>query len=364
MALEKSANRFLDTFSRLRWRLTLSFSLVTLAAIFMVAWWSFLAVSLYLSQTLPESSLVEVRGEILNTLLSFIFPAVAVLAIPALLVGTLFGFITARWLERRLERLREATDAWSEGQFDARYHDEANDEISRFGRQLNHVAAELEGLLHTRQELAALEERNQLARDLHDSVKQQLTAATLQISTAEALIEQNPRAARNALVEAERLAIQAQQELTTIILELRPAALHDKGLPEALQHYLDQWVVQTGIQANFSTSPISDLPFNLELTLFRVAQEALANVTRHSAAGRVTVQLIATTGQITLNIRDDGRGFHPAAIQDSGFGLKSMRERVTQLNGSLSVISTPGSGTEVRAVLPLDSLLAAEGKTG
>jgi signal transduction histidine kinase len=347
---QKFANRFLN---RLRWRLTLSFTLVTLAAILMAAWWSFLALNVYLSRTMPDLFGGATGSQLLPSLVQLAGQALLVLIIPAVLVGTLFGFLTARWLENRLDHLRETTDAWANGNFKPRIQDAAQDEIARFGRQLNQMASELETLLMTRQQLAAMEERNQLARDLHDSVKQNLAAAILQISAARNLIETKPEAAKLALHQAENLALQSQQELTNVILELRPAALHEKDLTAALKDYLDQWQQQNHLAIEFSHSENLSLSFSQELTLFRIVQEALANVIRHSGATRVRVALHGDSREVILAVQDNGRGFDPHGLNSTGFGLKSMRDRLEEIGGRLVLESSPGQGTRLSAHLPL-----------
>jgi len=343
-------NRF---FNRLRWRLTLSFTLVTLGAILMAAWWFFLAFNLYLSRFLPDIFANELIGEFLMTAIRLAGPALLVLIIPAVLVGTLFGFLTARWLENRLDHLRETTNAWADGNFKPRIHDPAQDEIARFGRQLNQMASELETLLMTRQQLAAMEERNQLARDLHDSVKQNLAAAILQISAARNLIETRPEHAKLALHQAENLALQSQQELTNVILELRPAALHEKELTAALKDYLQQWQQQNHLAIEFSHSENLKLSFSQELTLFRIVQEALANVSRHSGATQVNVALWGDSREVILAVQDNGRGFDPHGLNSPGFGLKSMQDRLEEIGGRLEIESSPGQGTRLSAHLPL-----------
>lgn len=347
---QKFANHFLN---RLRWRLTLSFTLVTLAAILMAAWWSFLALNVYLSRTIPDLFGGATGSHLLPSLVQLAGQALLVLIIPAVLVGTLFGFLTARWLENRLDHLRETTDAWANGNFKPRIQDAAQDEIARFGRQLNQMASELETLLMTRQQLAAMEERNQLARDLHDSVKQNLAAATLQISAAQNLIETRPDAAKLALHRAENLALQSQQELTNVILELRPAALHEKDLIAALEDYLQQWQQQNHLTIEFSHSENLNLSFSQELTLFRIVQEALANVIRHSGATHINVALCGDNREAILAVQDNGRGFDPRGLNSTGFGLKSMRDRLEEIGGRLEIKSSPGQGTRLSAHLPL-----------
>ncbi len=343
-------------FRQLRWRLTLYFTLVTLAALLMVLWWSFLGFSLYLTRANPQASLEELATEFFQNLIPAVLPWLALVLLLALLVSAVFGFITARWLENRLNHLRQATDAWSGGDFSVRVRDDIQDEITHFGQQLNRMADEMEILLQTRQQLAALEERNQIARDLHDSVKQQLTAAGLQFGAARSLLECDPPAARQSILQAQALAHQAQNELTSIILELRPAALHEKGLTGALQSYISQWSQQSGIRVEFSARNLDSLPYNSELALFRTVQEALANVARHSQASQVELRL-SGGAIVELCIEDNGRGFDPALITSQGFGLKSMSDRMADLNGSLEIASTPGGGARITARLPVQSSL-------
>jgi NarL family two-component system sensor histidine kinase LiaS len=339
---------------RLKWRLILSFVLVTLASMMMTAWWSFIGLTLYLARSQPEANLGQIRGELLTTLGPVIFPGLLVFLIPALLVSVLFGFVTTSWLENRLKKLNSAINAWGDGNFTTRIRDDAQDEVAHLSRQLNQMAAELETTLHTKQELAALDERNQLARDLHDSVKQQLAAARLQISAAGLMIQTDPVSAQTALQQAGQLTTQAQQELSNIILELRPAALSEQGLTSTAATYLDQWGKQTNITVQSSLSAVTGLNFDGELALFRVLQESLANVARHSRASNVKVSLQPVEKTVLLQIQDDGRGFNPAEIPNHGYGLHSMPERLAELGGSLKVDTAPGQGVTVTAHLPLE----------
>src|ERR687895_203068 len=151
----------------------------------------------------------------------------------------IFGFLTAWGLTRRLQRLARAAQAWSRGDFSVVVKDRSKDEIGQLSRELNQMAAQLEGLIQARQELATLETRNRFARDLHDSVKQQVFATSFQVAAARALVEKDTKAAEAHLTQAEELARQAQRELNVLIGELRPAALEGKGLSSALRDYLE-----------------------------------------------------------------------------------------------------------------------------
>lgn len=280
-----------------------------------------------------------------------LLPFFFIIFIPAAFMGAIFGFVASRGFTRRLHALAQATEAWRRGDFTPRVHDASGDEIGQLARQLNEMAEQLQWLLQTRMELASLEERNRLARDLHDSVKQQIFATTMQLAAANALMNSQPQEAWPHLVEAEKLARQAQQELTGLIQELRPAALAGKGLAEALQAYVADWSRQTTIPAAVRTWGERPLPLEIEQSLFRVAQEALANVARHSQAHRVDLHLAWQDNQVTLTVKDNGRGFQPEAPA-GGLGLQSMKERVAARHGRFTVRSQPGQGTTVSAIIP------------
>ncbi len=294
------------------------------------------------------ASLREWPGEILRTLL----PSAAVVTLFAALVGTVFGFFTARGLGRRLTALAQAADAWSRGDFSTRVRDPAADELGVLARRLNRMAEQLENLLQARQELAALEERNRLARELHDAVKQQVFAAGMQLAAARRHLPHQPLQAQTALEQAEALLRQAQSELTALIRELRPAALQGQGLVPALQEYLDAWSRRTGIRADLHVQGRRHLPLEVEQALFRVAQEALSNVARHSRAQTVVLRLQWEPDAVVLAIQDDGVGFRPEEARGRGMGLTSMAERVQDLGGTLEVHSEPGKGTRVVARIP------------
>jgi two-component system, NarL family, sensor histidine kinase LiaS len=268
------------------------------------------------------------------------------------IVGTVFGLVTARGLTRRLRKVTQAADAWSRGDFSVTIADRSNDELGQMARRLNRMSQQLENLLHTRQELATLEERNRLARDLHDSVKQQVFATAMQVGAARELLPGDPTQAKNRLSDAEQLARQAQQELSSLIRELRPVALENKGLVVALRELLAEWSKQTGVQAELRLQGERTLPLGIEQTLYRVVQEALANVIRHSGAARADVRLTWESNRVNLSIRDNGHGFDLDTAAGQGVGLQSMRERVQESGGTFTVDSNT-SGTQIEAVIPL-----------
>lgn len=198
------------------------------------------------------------------------------------------------------------------------------------------------------QRLAVTQERNRLSRDLHDSVKQRVFAMSMQLGTAQVLLDREPERAREAIDHAERLARQAGSELNLVIQELRPVDLEDRGLPDALRGYARDWSDQSGIPAEVTTS--GDLPEapEIEYALLRIAQEAMANVARHSGASTVRLELRTEDRAVFLSIVDDGIGFDPDR-PGHGVGLASMRERAEALGGELTLDSAPGRGASITA---------------
>jgi signal transduction histidine kinase len=211
------------------------------------------------------------------------------------------------------------------------------------------LVEELQATQTKLQQLAVVDERNRLARDLHDSVKQQVYAISMQLGAARVLLEEEHRA-YGPVTEAERLAKQAGVELTTLIRELRPPSLEHQTLDKALQEYVTRWSRQNGIAADVKLNGASSIPLASEDTLFRVAQESLANVARHSRARHVRVELAHQWDEIALIIEDDGAGFDMGRVE-KGVGLDSMRERLEETGGHLEISSEKGRGTKVLATM-------------
>jgi len=210
---------------------------------------------------------------------------------------------------------------------------------------------EIEALFEKTKELAIVEERNRLARDLHDSAKQKAFAALAQLGTADGIVTHNLPAGREHLKEAENLVYEVIQELTFLIQEMYPLALKEKGLINALREYVFEWENRTDIRVNLKVTQETRLPLNVEQALYRIVQEALANVARHSQAGRVELALeFAATG-VTLVISDDGHGFDPGT-RSNGIGLRLIRERTESINGQLTIASSTGNGTRILISIP------------
>lgn len=291
------------------------------------------------------------RWEMLLYALMAVFNSAVVLTVSAVVIGTIFSFLIARGLVKRLKSVSETATAWGRGDFSQRNRDRGKDEIGILARDMNKVAAQLENLMHTRQELAALDERNRLARDLHDSVKQQVFATTMNLGAALALWERNPQEALQRVDTAAALSRQSQHELTQLIQTLRPAQFSEQNLVVALREYFSIWQRNTGIAIQLTLPPnLNEIPSDIQEMLYRICQEAFSNIARHSGATSAKLVIEAKLGEVVIRISDDGHGFDPSK-PSSGLGLKSMSERVQSLGGKFKITSGP-AGTQIIAALP------------
>ena len=206
---------------------------------------------------------------------------------------------------------------------------------------------ELKATQERLKDLAVVEERNRLARDLHDSVKQQVFAISMQLSAARMSLSENDKTFQS-VTEAEKLAQQAGTELTTLINALRPPGLESKSLTEAVHEYVDDWSRQNRIGSEIKIDPTIIVNQQVEQALFRVLQEALANVARHSKADKVMVELRSDKDAVMLTITDNGIGFDAKQVA-KGIGLDSMQERLIAVSGKIEVVSEKSKGTRITA---------------
>ena len=214
----------------------------------------------------------------------------------------------------------------------------------------NQAAAAIENarLYDQARDLATIEERQRLARELHDAVTQTLFSASL---IAEALPDawrQSPEKAQRGVEELRRLTRGALAEMRTLLLELRPAALAEKPLGELLDALCTSVTSRTRIPIELEVAGDALLAPDIQIALYRVTQEALNNIAKHAAASRVTISGRCDPERVELRIVDDGRGFEPSGVAPGSLGLGIMRERAASIGARLHVDSQPGAGTAVR----------------
>src|SRR3954447_10892948 len=209
------------------------------------------------------------------------------------------------------------------------------------------IAIENARLYERSRELSIVEERNRLARELHDSVTQQLFGVALAAESASTLLERDRDAAAAELRRVSDLARGAMEELRAVVFELRPGSLEAEGLGTVLRKHVEVLRRVSGQAIDLRIGDVPRLPGAEAAQVLRIAQEALGNAVRHSRAGRIKVKL---DGRV-LVVADDGRGFDKSAVRGRRLGLTSMAERATELGATLRVDSAPGQGTTIRLEL-------------
>lgn len=207
-------------------------------------------------------------------------------------------------------------------------------------------------LFEQTKDLAVMEERNRLARDLHDSAKQKAFAALAQLGTVNGISKTMTHEALPHVSEAETLIYEVIQELNFLIQEIYPIALQEKGLETTLREYIFEWENRNEVQVNLQIQNCRELPLELEQAVYRVIQEALANIARHSKAKRVDISLVYNPELLQVMIADDGCGFDMNQ-KPKGVGFRSMRERINSVRGTFQVQSTPNQGTRLIIQIPL-----------
>jgi PAS domain S-box-containing protein len=215
------------------------------------------------------------------------------------------------------------------------------------------VTVENAHLLSETRDKAALEERQRLARDLHDSVSQALYGIALGVETARERLEKDPKAAAEPLDYIRSLNETGLAEMRALIFELRPESLQEEGLVTALRKQLAAVQGRRHLEVEAIICEEFEAALELKEALYRIAQEALNNVAKHSRAGIVRLMMVCDRGAVTLEIADDGIGFDPEGDFRGHLGLRSMQERASKVGGTLEVVSAPGEGTRIRAQVPL-----------
>jgi signal transduction histidine kinase len=292
------------------------------------------------------------QGDVPMHILNIAGRSLLILLLGAGMMGAIFGTFFANGISTRFKRLSATIEAWSQADFTKFIDDTTGDEISQLAQRLNNMAKQLQDLLYRRQDMAVSEERNRLARDLHDSAKQQALAASFQLGTALTLYERDPQMAKKHLVEADALVDSVRNELTDLVHELRPQSLDGQDFSEILREYILEWSQRSGIELNINIEANDESSLEIREALFRIAQEALANVARHSSASFVDISLEFEDHTVTMMIKDNGHGFD-INTQSPGLGLSSMRERTEALGGSFVIESEPEQGTQVIVKLPM-----------
>jgi signal transduction histidine kinase len=294
-------------------------------------------------------------AEELDAALAGFLPDLPIFLVTSVLVGFVFGSLLASSFTTRIRKLIEYTTRWGKGDFSKIDKVRDGDEISELSIALNDMVVQLEDLIESKKMLAVLEERNRFARDLHDSVKQEIFSISMNLGAIKSLIKTNPEKAEEQTEITAELARQARNELSTLIYTLLPAQLENQDLEIALKEYVNVWEKNSGISVVYRTHGRKvDIPAEIEQTIFRITQEALSNIARHSKATATSIMLDYQPDFIRLQISDNGSGFDMESVK-KGLGLRSIAERVAENQGKLDVDSGNG-GTTITLQFPYQKI--------
>lgn len=285
----------------------------------------------------------------------------------------------SQFVLRRLQGLATAISEFGQGQIYSPLPESSNDEIGLLTRAYNAMTRRLteresenrilsESLRHQSAQRGKLlkrlitaqeDERKRVARELHDELGQSLAGLSFQSEAIEGLIKTDPDRALEQLTQTRSLIDETTEKMYDLILALRPSSLDDLGLIAALQAHAERLLSANEITFHIDSSGLKDrLPPAVETNLYRIFQEALTNVVRHSEAKHVRIQLIRNDGIFEGEIADDGRGFAPETVMmngsfPAGLGLLGMQERVRQCGGEIKIVSQAGEGTRIYVRIPL-----------
>ncbi|AIQ26003.1 sensor histidine kinase [Paenibacillus sp. FSL E2-8871] len=281
--------------------------------------------------------------------------------------GVGFGFYQSFRVKRKLERLRETLVLWEKGNLTLSMPDLGDDELGRLGEQLGRISGKWENQVTTLQRLstnnaklaeqarvsAIMEERQRLARELHDAVSQQLFAISMTATAVGRTLEKDFDKAQRQIALIEEMSAVAQSEMRALLLHLRPVYLEGKGLEQGLQELIKELKVKVPIEIVFEMDPDVQLLKGVENHLFRIVQEAISNTLRHAKAEKMEIRLHRRGDTVRLTLRDDGIGFELDDSKQTSYGLSNMQERMNEIGGSIQFITAPGKGMRIEITVPL-----------
>lgn len=282
-----------------------------------------------------------------------------------LVVGLTVGFFAALRLQRQLDVLHLGIIQLAKGNLAARVS-ASGSSLYRIALDFNEMASSLEQRIKLLQkvgeenvmlqaesnEAAVLEERKRLARDLHDTVSQQMFAIHMSASSLLRMVDGDLEQAKQVLDQLIHMSYHAQKQMRGLIAQLRPLELEGKSLSEALNKWFPDYCRQNGLQGSLDIRLQNGLSEAKEHQLFLIIQEGMANVVKHASAGHVELSLHETDNQYVLAIGDDGKGFDHDKVRRGSYGLSTMKERANKLGGDLDIFSKMGSGTRMHIHIP------------
>lgn len=285
-------------------------------------------------------------------------------------IGVTYGFWQSHRLKSRLRMLEEAMLMLEKGHLTKTIPDLGRDEIGRLAERLERISGKWQKQVTSLQRLstnnaelaekarvsAIVEERQRLARELHDAVSQQLFAISMTSTALGRTLEKDLEKAKRQVALIEEMASVAQSEMRALLMHLRPVYLEGKPFVTALRELLQELSTKMQIAIQWEVDESIRLPKGVEDQLFRISQEVISNTLRHSRADLLEMKLLRSVDGIRLTFRDNGVGFDLKEKKHSSYGLVSMQERVNEIGGFLHIVTAPGKGTkiEIRVPVPIE----------
>jgi len=284
-----------------------------------------------------------------------------------MIIGSAYGFWSSYRVKRRLEPIMETMLLLEKGNFSRPQLYLGEDEIGRLGGQLDRMIKKWEDQVTSLQRLsshnaeladkarfsAVIEERQRLARELHDAVSQQLFAISMTATAVGRILDKDFEKAKRQIFLIEEMASVAQSEMRALLMHLRPVHLEGKRLSDALRDLLNELRAKVPIEIDWEMDDGVAMSKGIEDHLFRIVQEALSNALRHAKATRLELKLLQRQDAVRLLIRDNGVGFDMSDKKQSSYGLSTMQERVTEIGGLFSIVSAPQQGTRIDIRVPI-----------
>ena len=295
-------------------------------------------------------------------------PILFVIVIIIIIAGSFYGIVMYQQQKRRARVINEKLKQVLAGKTDASLLDldknqltnQTIDLINELQQQLNQVTKRMQVVIseqledqEEKIEARLTEERNRLARELHDSVSQELFAASMLVSAINELALESVDQIAQPLEQIEQMIQQAQLEMRALLLHLRPIALRNQSLKAGIDQLISELVEKVPLKINWQTEEIL-LNRAVEDNLFRILQESLSNALRHAKANQVDVSFIKRDHIAILTVVDDGIGFDPEQALSGSYGLANMQERTTEMGGQFKIVSLPNQGTKITVHVPLN----------
>jgi NarL family two-component system sensor histidine kinase LiaS len=302
----------------------------------------------------------------LNETSIFVFILLYVLF--GIIASLYIGFKSSDSIKITLDSISVLITQFANGNYESSIYIDNDSEFSRIANELNHLGEKLQNQVKSLQRMAdeksefartahksaVIEERQRLARDLHDAVSQQLFALTMMSEAAVKQMEKSPETAKEQMEDVVSAALQAQTEMRALLLHLRPVHLSGDSLSTGINKLIAELMQKSRIHFHVNVPEDLSLPETIEEHIFRIVQESLSNILRHAAATEVTVNLSQREKELFVHIRDNGKGFdiHHHTNRKTSYGLKTMRERSEELGGTFAIKSNVEEGTYIDIRIP------------